>query len=144
MRTRRMAALASLAAAVALGSVAVNPAVGVAEPAEGASSMTLSIDENATLLDGGQDVQVSGKYSCAQKSGATISVNVFQGLSRDGIVFGSENSDAACPAENKDWTMKVHSLEGSSHFQAGTAKVSGNLVVEHERTHSHRKVQITG
>jgi hypothetical protein len=48
MRTRRMAALASLAAAVALGSVALNPAVGAAEAANG-TPRNVATDEKAVV-----------------------------------------------------------------------------------------------
>jgi hypothetical protein len=141
MRTRRLSALASLAAAVALGGLALNPMVGMAEPADG-NSGSLTIDERATMTENGQEVQVSGTYSCAQGS-AFLVVGVLQGVNSEKRVFGHERNEVSCPAETQKWTMNVPSADTAVPFEAGTAQVSVTMKIDKKKTRSHREVQIS-
>jgi hypothetical protein len=143
MRTRRLSALASLAAAVALGGLALNPVVGMAEPgpADG-SNGSLTIDERASMSENGQEVQVSGTYSCAQGS-AILVVGVLQGVNSEKRIFGHERNEVSCPAESQKWTMNVPPADTALPFEAGTAQVSVTMKIDKKKTRSHREVQIS-
>jgi hypothetical protein len=132
-----MAALASLAAAVALGGVAVNPVVGMAMADGAGASMT--IDDKATLQEDGQGVELSGTYSCSQQATAVVVLYVLQN-SGGGEAVGGDKSEVSCPAQNQKWTMKVHAND--SNFASGVAQAAGTLKIDVQRVRSYRNVQI--
>jgi hypothetical protein len=142
MRTRQLSALASLAAAVALGGLTLNPMVGIAEPADG-NAGTLTIDEKATMSENGHEVQVSGTYSCGQGNGAVLVLGVLQGVNSEKRIFGHERDDVSCPADSQKWTMNVSSADASVPFEAGNAQVSVTMKIDKKRTRFHREVQIS-
>lgn len=143
MRTRRLSALVSLAAAVALGGLALNPMVGMATAAEG-NNASLTIDERATMGENGQEVQVSGTYSCGQGNSAVLVVAVLQSANNsEKRIFGHERDEVPCPADTQKWTMNVSSADSTVPFEAGTAQVSVTMKIDNKKTRSHREIQIS-